>query len=105
MKVRKSLYWTIFHPGDSVLLQEHLEMSPPNVFLVSITEHNMWVRNAALLANQWKPQYVVPMHYDTYDEELFWTVADPAIVATHLQDDVRQHYVILPQGERLLLSE
>ena len=97
--------WTIFHPGDSVLLQEHLEMAAPHVFLVSITEHNMWVRNSVFLANQWKPQYILPMHYDTYDKDLFWTIADPAAVAAQLDDDVRQNYVIVAQGERLLLGD
>lgn len=96
-------HWTIFHPGDSVLLHEHLEMAPPDVFLVSITEHNLWVRNTALLANLWKPRYIVPMHYDTYDKRIFWTVGDPAAVLPHLDEDVRQSFVVLSQGEKLCL--
>ena len=96
--------WTIFHPGDSVLLHEHLEMPPPEVFLVSITEHNFWVRNTALLANLWKPRYILPMHYGTYREPLFWTIGDPEAVRPHLDEAVRPSFRPLRQGERLLLE-
>lgn len=95
---------TIFHPGDSVLLHEHLEMSAPDVFLASISEHNMWVRNTALLANLWKPRYVLPMHYGTYSKEIYWTVGNPESVIPHLDDEVRPHYHILEQGDTLLLE-
>ncbi len=95
---------TIFHPGDSVLLQEHLEMHPPDVFLVSISEHNMGVRNSALLGNLWKPQYIVPMHYDTYAEALFWTKGDPEAVRAELDEGVREHFVVLKQGQKLPLE-
>jgi len=95
--------WTIFHPGDTVLLHEHLEMVPPDVFLVSITEHNMWVRNSALLANLWCPDIIVPMHYGTYDHEIFWTVGDPQQVLPHLEEAIRDRFVILDQGQQLLL--
>ena len=96
--------WTIFHPGDSVLLHEHLEMAPPDVFLVSITEHNMWVRNAALLANLWTPRYTVPMHYDTYDRKIFWTVGDPQALLPHLEPEAKAGFTILPQGRKLMLD-
>ncbi len=90
-----------------MLLHEHLEMAPPDVFLVSITEHNLWVRNAALLINLWKPRYVVPMHYDTYAphaKEIFWTVGDPEAVRRELADEVRPSYRVLAQGEMLVLE-
>jgi len=96
--------WRIFHPGDSVLLHEHLEMAHPDVFLVSITEHNMWVHNSALLATLFGPQYIVPMHYDTYAPPLFWTVGDPQAVLRELGDSLRDRFVVLPQGEKLLLG-
>ena len=96
--------WTILHPGDSVLLQEHLEMAAPDVFLVSITEHNMWVQNTALLANLWEPRYVLPMHYDTYAKSIFWTVGDPNSVRPHLDEGVRARFRALPQGEKLTLE-
>lgn len=97
--------WTIFHPGDTVLLHEHLEMPAPDVFLVSITEHNLWVRNAALLANLWKPRYVVPMHYDTYAKQIFWTVGNPADVLAELDEEARPGFRVVRQGERLLLED
>jgi L-ascorbate 6-phosphate lactonase len=96
--------WRILHPGDSVLLHEHLEMAPPDVLLVSITEHNMWVRNSALLANLYRPRYIVPMHYDTYAKAIFWTVGDPQAVIPHLDASLRDRYIILPQGEKLTLA-
>jgi len=95
--------WRIFHPGDSVLLHEHLEMAPPDVLLVSITEHNTWVHNSALLANLYQPRYIVPMHYDTYARRIFWTVGDPQTVILHLDPALRDHFVILPQGEKITL--
>jgi L-ascorbate 6-phosphate lactonase len=96
--------WTILHPGDSVLLQEHLELRPPDVYLVSISEHNTWVQNSALLANLWRPRYVLPMHYDTYVEPLFWTRGDPQAVRAALDEGMRAHFVVLEQGQKLLLA-
>jgi L-ascorbate 6-phosphate lactonase len=96
--------WTIFHPGDTVLLHEHLEMAPPDVFLASITEHNLWVKNTALLGNLWRPRYVLPMHYDTYAEPIFWTIGDPRDVVPHLDEAVRPGFRPLAQGEKLLLE-
>jgi len=97
--------WTIFHPGDTVLLHEHLEMATPDVFLVSITEHNMWTRNSALLSNLWRPEYVVPMHYGTYDQEIFWTVGDPQQVLLHLEKSIQDRFVVLDQGYKLSLRK
>ena len=97
--------WRIFHPGDTVLLQEHLEMKAPDVFLVSITEHNTWVHNSALLANLWRPRYVVPMHHGTYARDIFWTVGDPEAVRVQLDDAVRPAFRVVEQGQRLGLGE
>jgi L-ascorbate 6-phosphate lactonase len=95
--------WTILHPGDSLLLQEHLEMASPDVFLASISEHNLGVHHSALLANLWQPAYVLPMHYGTYAEPLFWTRGDPLALRAALDEGVRAHLVVLSQGQKLAL--
>ncbi len=94
---------TIYHPGDTVLLHEHLEMAPPDVFLCSISEHNLWVRNSALLAERWRPEIIAPMHYDTYEKEIYWTVGDPEAVRRALPAELRERLVVVRQGEKLAL--
>jgi L-ascorbate 6-phosphate lactonase len=90
----------ILHPGDSVLLQEQLELQNIAVLLVSITEHNTWIENSARLANTLRPGFILPMHYDTYSKDIFWTVGEPEKVRALLDPDLRNRFRTVKQGER-----
>ena len=65
-----------YQPGDTVLLEEHLEMRGVDVLFVSPTEHNMWVGNSLRLFRLLQPKKVIFQHHSTYHEaedNLFWT--------------------------------
>ena len=65
-----------YQPGDTVLLEEHLDMQNIDVLFVSPTEHNMGVDNAVRLIRLLKPCRVILQHHSTYREQpdnLFWT--------------------------------
>jgi len=65
-----------YQPGDTLLLEEHLDMQGVDVLFVSPTEHNMGVDNAARLIRTVQPQKVVFQHHSTYREapdNRFWT--------------------------------
>lgn len=67
---------TFYQPGDTVLLEEHLDMHGVDVLFVSPTEHNLGVENALRLIRMVKPQKVVLQHHSTYVEDAenyFWT--------------------------------
>ena len=65
-----------YQPGDTVLLEEHLDMQGVDVLFVSPTEHNMGVENAVRFIRSLQPRTVVLQHHSTYREapdNLFWT--------------------------------
>jgi len=67
---------TFFQPGDTVLLQEHLELQDVDILFVSPTEHNMQVADSKLLIETLDPAIIIPQHFDTYTQQpdnLFWT--------------------------------
>lgn len=93
----------ILHPGDSVLQQRHLELKDIDVLLVSVTEHNTWIESSARLANALRPELILPMHYDTYTKEIFWTIGYPAEVKARLDPELRARFRPVRQGERVSL--
>lgn len=67
---------TFYQPGDTVLLEEHLDMPPVDVLFLSPTEHNLGVKNAVRLIRLLSPRHIVFQHHSTYHEapdNLFWT--------------------------------
>jgi len=94
----------VLHPGDSVLLQEHLELKDIAVLLVSITEHNTWIENSARMANHLEPELILPMHYDTYTKDIFWTIGSPEKVRALLKSAMAKRFRPVRQGERVLLT-
>jgi len=65
-----------FHPGDSVLLQEHLEISDIDVLFVSPTEHNTHIEGSRTLIESVNPARIFAQHFGTYpvtEENAFWT--------------------------------
>jgi L-ascorbate 6-phosphate lactonase len=64
-----------FHPGDSVLTEEHLGLQNIDVLFISPTVHNMYIDRSVTLINHLQPAYIFPQHFGTYREtveEAFW---------------------------------
>ncbi|MGE0452835.1 MAG: MBL fold metallo-hydrolase [Vicinamibacteria bacterium] len=91
----------VFHPGDSVLQQRQLALQGVDVLLVSISEHNTWSENSARLIEALRPRLALPMHYDTYTKEIFWTLGFPDDVRARLSPELRERFRPVRQGERV----
>lgn len=91
----------VFHPGDSVLLADHLELGHLDVLFISPTEHNMHIERAAFLIESLQPEHVFPQHYGTYritDENRFWTQGYPDELEAALSETMRARYHKLDEG-------
>jgi L-ascorbate metabolism protein UlaG (beta-lactamase superfamily) len=97
---------TLLQPGDSVLLQQHMELGHIDVLLFSPTEHNMHIQQSVMLINELEPDYILPQHRDTYrqtPQNRYWTNGYAAEVAAQLSRSLRDRYHILEQGEQLII--
>ncbi len=93
---------TIWHPGDTDLLDEHLEMRGVDVLMLPIAPHVLGAEGAARLANATGARHIIPCHYGTYDSDLYWCTGDPEAVG-ELIHDAERRYHILRVGEKLVL--
>ena len=94
----------ILHPGDSILQQQHLALKNIDVLLVSVTEHNTWIENSARMIETLRPRLALPMHYDTYTLDIFWTIGYPSEVQQLLSEELRARFRPVRQGERVVLA-
>lgn len=97
---------TFLQPGDSVLLQDHLELQGVDVLFFSPTEHNMHIQQSVILINELEPEYILPQHRDTYrqtPQNRYWTNGYAAEVKTHLSRTLQERYRMLEQGECLIV--
>jgi L-ascorbate metabolism protein UlaG (beta-lactamase superfamily) len=93
---------TIWHPGDSSLLDEHLTVSGIDVLLLPIAPHVFGTEGGIRLANSTRARHVIPCHYGTYDSDLYWCVGDPEAVREGVEDaDRRYHQLAI--GEKLVI--
>lgn len=95
-----------FHPGDSVLTEQHLSLTNIDVLFVSPTVHNMYVDRSMMLINKLQPAYIFPQHFGTYrqtDENAFWTRGYPDELKLRLSGDLQKRYHKLNQGDRFLI--
>ncbi len=93
---------TIWHPGDTILLPEHLQVRGVDVLLLDISrgDFHLGPRDAAALANALGAPHVIPHHYGCYDAPDVGAVnGDPAEVAALIDDGARRVHVLAP-GER-----
>ena len=93
---------TLFQPGDTVLLHQHLELSGIDVLFVSPTEHNTHVDRSAVLIRAVAPAYIFPQHYGTYvptDANRYWTVGYPDELKAALPEPVQRRFHKLDQGQ------
>ena len=102
-----ALNTTLFHPGDSVLLEEHYELGTVDILMVSPTEHNTNVQQSLILIEKINPRYIFPQHRDTYhetDENRFWTHAYYNELADALDERYKSCYHILSQGHDFVIK-
>jgi L-ascorbate metabolism protein UlaG (beta-lactamase superfamily) len=99
--------WTLagrklYQPGDTVLLQEHLEdFGDVDVLFVSPTLHNTHIDASARLIQAIRPGWIFPQHFATYQatqENSFWTVGYPDELRQALPDELRARFHKLEQG-------
>jgi L-ascorbate 6-phosphate lactonase len=88
---------SVFHPGDSVLLEDHYRLGKVDVLLLPICTHSHTLR---ALPDLLSPTIVIPMHYGTFettDANRHWTLGDPEDVRAVMAHPDR--LVVLEQGE------
>ena len=96
-----------FHPGDSVLTEEHLNLGKIDVLFISPTVHNMYIDRSMILINRLEPAYIFPQHFGTYreaDDNVFWTRGYPDELKLRLSTDLQKRYHKLKQGEMFLIE-
>ena len=93
-----------YQPGDTLLLEEHLDMRNVDVLFVSPTEHNMGIDNAVRLIRMLKPGKVIFQHHSTYHENdgnRFWTHGAVKEVLDVLLDEERKRCIV-PEQNRVI---
>jgi L-ascorbate metabolism protein UlaG (beta-lactamase superfamily) len=93
---------TLFQPGDTVLLQDHLEdLGGVGVLFVSPTLHNMHIAASRTLIETIRPEFVFPQHFGTYrptDQNSYWTIGYPDELRAALSPEMQQRFHKLDQG-------
>ena len=95
-----------YQPGDTVLLEEHLDMHDTDVLFVSPTEHNMGVENAVRFIRLLQPERVILQHHSTYHENssnIFWTHGYVEEVLDALSPEERIHCTVPDQNSVIAL--
>jgi L-ascorbate metabolism protein UlaG (beta-lactamase superfamily) len=96
----------LFHPGDSVLTEQHLGLKNIDALFISPTVHNMYIDRSMILINRLEPAYIFPQHFDTYrqtDENAFWTRGYPDELKLRLSRELQKRYHKLKQGEKFTI--
>lgn len=91
-----------YQPGDTLLLEEHMEMQGVDVLFLSPTEHNTWIENSVKLIHFLKPSYVILQHHSTYSEEdprnYFWAHGYTGELLAALEEEERARCIIPDQN-------
>jgi L-ascorbate metabolism protein UlaG (beta-lactamase superfamily) len=93
---------TIWHPGDTELLDEHLKIRDVDVIMLPIAQHTLDTEGAARLANATRARHIIPCHYGTFDSDLYWCTGDPAKLTPRIEDAARRYH-ILSIGDKLVI--
>ncbi len=91
-------------PGDTLLLEEHLDMHGVDVLFVSPTEHNLGVENAVRLIRMLRPQKIILQHHSTYREHaenLFWAHGYVTELLEALSGEERERCIV-PEQNRII---
>jgi L-ascorbate metabolism protein UlaG (beta-lactamase superfamily) len=93
----------IYQPGDTVLLQEHLEdFDDVAVLFVSPTIHNTHLDDSERMIRAIEPEYVFPQHFGTYEvtnQNEYWTRGFPDELKEQLSPEFQAQYHKLEIGE------
>jgi L-ascorbate metabolism protein UlaG (beta-lactamase superfamily) len=93
----------LFQPGDTVLLQDHLEdLLDVSVLFVSPTLHNTHLAASRTLIEALRPELVFPQHFGTYrptDQNRYWTVGYPDELRAGLSPGMQERFHKLEQGQ------
>lgn len=95
-----------YQPGDTVLLEEHLDMQGVDVLFLSPTEHNLGVENALRLIRMVRPQKIILQHHSTYREHadnLFWTHGYVTELLEAMTDEERARCIVPDQNSIICL--
>jgi L-ascorbate metabolism protein UlaG (beta-lactamase superfamily) len=85
----------IFQPGDTELLEQHLDLNDIDVLLISPTVHNMYIDRSAILIHHLEYAFIFDQHFGTYREtkdNLFWTRGYPDELRSTLAPRLRERF-------------
>ena len=85
----------IFQPGDTVLLEQHLDLNDIDVLFISPTVHNMYIDCSAILIHHLEPAFIFDQHFGTYresEDNLFWTRGYPDELRSALAPRLRERF-------------
>ena len=98
----------VYQPGDTVLLQEHMEdFADVDILFVSPTLHNTHIPASAALIEAIRPAHIFPQHFGTYvptAQNSYWTVGYPDEVREAISEDLRAGFHKLEQGEVFVIE-
>lgn len=97
----------LLQPGDSLLTEEHLDLSDIDVLFVSPTVHNMHVDRSLILINRLEPSHIFPQHFGTYTEtpdNTFWTRGYPDELEQQLSTTLKPRFHKLHQGQQFTIE-
>jgi len=92
----------IYQPGDTVLLQEHLEMPMVDILFVSPTDHNTHIEQSCRMIEAMQPSWIFAQHFGTYRTEernTFWTRGYATELKERLPEAMRDRFIIPTPGE------
>jgi L-ascorbate metabolism protein UlaG (beta-lactamase superfamily) len=96
---------SVWHTGDTRLLEEHLRMQGVDVLLLDVSRdaYHLGIEGAIRLANALAAADLIPHHYGTYEApEHSAFNGDPAEVQPRIGDAARRMHVLAP-GERFVV--
>jgi L-ascorbate metabolism protein UlaG (beta-lactamase superfamily) len=100
---------SIWHPGDTRLMAEHLRMAGVEVLLLDVSrnQYHLGVEDGARLAEAVAAPHIIPHHYGSYDAPEATSYnpynGDPAEIAARITDAERRLHVLAP-GQRFVVT-
>ncbi|MFB3880762.1 MAG: MBL fold metallo-hydrolase [Armatimonadota bacterium] len=94
--------FSLWHPNDTDLLPEHLQVKGVDLLLLPIAPHVLGLGGSIALCASTAAPHIIPCHYGTYDSDQFWCTGDPEAVRAGVQD-AGARYHMLPIGGKLTL--
>lgn len=93
----------VYQPGDTVLLQEHLEdFADVEVLFVSPTLHNTHLDGSETMIKAIDPDHIFPQHFGTYqvtEQNAYWTDGYPDELKERLPAEMQERFHRMEIGE------